>query len=63
MLPSLEEVSEVAGAQRRSSFTVGAKGFFEKGCRASFESSSYLYLDPFDAKRHAFPSDTGRCGK
>ena len=37
-----------------------SQGSFERGCRASIESSSYLCLEPFGAKHHAFPSETER---
>ena len=62
MLPSLAEVSEVAGAQHRSSSAEGAKGSSRRGAEPPLKFL-YLYLEPFGAKRHAFPSDTGRCGK
>ena len=39
-----------------------SQGFFEKGCRAFFESSSYLYLEPLGANTTPSPPIRGDVG-
>ena len=62
-LPSLAEVSEVAGAQRRSSSTAGAKGSSRRAAEPPLKVLPIFIWTPSVQKRHAFPSDMGRCGK
>ena len=55
-LPSLAQVSKEAGVQRRSSSAARAKGSSRRAAEPP------LKVLP-TSKRHAFPSNTGRCGE
>ena len=54
-LPSLAEVFEEAGAQHRSFSAAGAKGSSRRAAETPLKVLP-IYLEPFGAKRHAFPS-------